>query len=54
MANKDIIVEGKEKWVEIALHRPEADLSYLFYISRDREEGLAAFRDKRPLAFRGE
>ncbi len=53
MLTKSLIDRG----VDMALAdgmEAESDASFLLYFSRDRDEGLAAFREKRAPAFRGE
>jgi enoyl-CoA hydratase/carnithine racemase len=32
----------------------ESDVSFMLYFSKDREEGMAAFKEKRPAKFKGE
>jgi len=53
MMTKSVIDRG----VDMALadgFEAESDASFLLYFSDDRDEGLKAFREKRPAAFRGE
>jgi enoyl-CoA hydratase/carnithine racemase len=53
MMTKSVIDRG----IDMALadgFEAESDASFLLYFSNDRDEGLKAFREKRPAAFRGE
>jgi enoyl-CoA hydratase/carnithine racemase len=49
---KEAINKGMELTLEQGL-RLEADLYYLMHTTRDREEGIKAFREKRKAEFKG-
>lgn len=53
MLTKQVIDRGMDMALADGM-AAEGDVSFMLYFTEDRNEGLAAFRDKRPPTFRGE